>query len=375
MPSYRSFATDPFALGSHADGLRVRWWLLVPWSLCLLWLAGCTSVSTLTGEEVGASIQARYESELFTLTPGRQRHYAQRLYRITGDDKYLPINELHAKRLILSLREEIEGLASADHARSRSREMIEAYPTRTEKQRERRAMLSEWDDIIFARSLLYRLIQLEDYRLLDTPLLAGHERVLDYLASVDFTTFLTDPEVLTIYSAQVANITYFLHQLGILDVRDEVEHAFRSNFPRERVATLSNHEYRNRIYGMTHFVIAASRYYQQQVSAETFDWIFSSFEEELERILTETTEDIYTEVGISFLLAGLTDHPALVRIRSSLVAAYDPRARMIPTSDGGVDLERGGHRNVLAIMLLRWPEVLHPGPDLRNVQALVATAM
>jgi len=35
---------------------------------------------------------------------------------------------------------------------------------------------------------------------------------------------------------------------------------------------------------------------------------------------------------------------------------------MIPSPDGSTDLERGEHRNVLAIMVLGWQGRLYPGP-------------
>ncbi|MFC3285865.1 DUF3541 domain-containing protein [Litchfieldella rifensis] len=334
-----------------------------------MWLAACTSPLTRPAPQVdiASQIQARYEAELFTLPLSKQRHYAQRLYRITGDEKYLPLNRGYAKRLIPGLREDIEGLAQPGYALSRSQALIADYPTRTDKQRARKQMLGEWGEIAFARNLLFRLVQLEYYQLLESPPLAGHERALDYLATVDFRAFLTDPAVMRVYAAQVANIVYYLHQLGIDDLRGEVVTAFREQYPPERDAMLSNAEYRNKIYGMTHFVIAASRYYQQPVSGQEFAWILEEFEDSLPRILDETTEDIYAEVGISFLLAGQQEHPAIERIEAALVRAYNPETRMIPSPSGSNDLERGEHRNVLAIILFRWPDQLTPGPYLSSV--------
>ncbi|SDL19558.1 protein of unknown function [Franzmannia pantelleriensis] len=343
-----------------------RGWLVV-W-LAIIWLTGCAaSGPTATREDVAEAIQARYEAELFTLSPDKQRHYAQRLYRISGDARYVPLSESHAKRLMLRLGESLDGLAlHDDYAARRSQVLLDAYPTRTARQRARRQMFADWDDMIYARRLLFTLIQLDYYGLLDAPRLAGHEPALDYLAQVDFAAFLTDPQVLSVYAAQVANIVHYLYQLGIVDLRDEVVGAFRQHYSPARVAALDVDEYRNRIYGMTHLVIADSRYYQREVSAAEHAWILEAFAAELPRILRDTTEDIMAEVGISFLLAGQQDHPAVTQLREAIVDAYDPQARMIPATDGSTDLERGEHRNVLAIMLLRWPEQLHPGPDLRK---------
>lgn len=347
---------------AYPRGWQVAW-------LAIIWLAGWAALGLLaaTQDDVAEAIQARYEAELVTLPLGKQRHYAQRLYRMTGDARYLPLTESHAERLMRRLDEALDGLSGHDdYAARRSQALLDAYPTRTAKQRARRQMFADWGEMIFARRLLFSLVQLDYYGLLDTSRLADHEQALAYLAQVDFVSFLTDPHVLSVYAAQVANIVHYLYQLDVVDLRDEVVTAFREHYSPARVAVLDVAEYRNRIYGMTHFVIADSRYYQRTVSAAEHAWILDAFAAELPRILRETTDDIMAEVGISFLLAGEADHPAVARLREAMVDAYDPRARMIPATDGTTDLARGQHRNVLAIMLLRWPKRLTPGPHLRE---------
>lgn len=339
----------------------------------MLLLSACVSTGGVDAErddrEIAAAIQARYEAELFTLGLSRQRHYAQRLYRITGERRYVPVNEAYAARLVLTLRRDIQGLARSGYVSLRSRESIENYPARTEKQRRRKAMLGEWGEIAFAKNLLFDLDLAHDYGLLATPALSGHERALAYLGNVDFRTFLTDPEVIEVYAAQVANMVYSLHQLGIADLRGEVLEAFRRHYPPERDSRLSRASFRNKIYGLTHFVIAASDYYQQPVSAVEYGWVLDYFADNIERIIEKTKADIYLEVGLSFQLMGRTTHPVLDRVRQALRRKYDPQARMIPAEDGSTDLSAGEHRNVLAIMLLRWPGRLTPGPDLSAVDA------
>ncbi|RCV87205.1 DUF3541 domain-containing protein [Billgrantia montanilacus] len=336
--------------------------------LFFLLLAGC-AVSTAELErerhrEAGLAIQSVYEAALPELSMSKQRHYAQRLYRITGEPRYREIAHAHGRRLVLQISDDIEGLADPSHAAARSRQIVEDYPQRTAKQRARKAMLAEWGEIPFARQLLFRLVQADYYGLLDTSAMDGHERALDYLAGVAWEQFLTDADVMGIYAAQVANQVHFLHQLGIADLREEVVAAFRRQYPDGSVAGLSEAEYHNKLYGMTHFVIASSRYYQRWVDPQDYAWILESFAEDIDRILASATEDIQAEVALSFLLAGREAHPAVGRIRDSLVAAVDPQAGIIPSTKGSTDVERGEHRNVLAIMTLRWPGRLYPGPDL-----------
>ncbi len=351
--------------------------VLVTWLIVvLLSLAGCAvqqrdfeqQERALDHAAVAEAIRERYETALPDLPRGKQRHYAQRLYRITGDARYLPLNRDYGQRLVGRIREEIEALGTPGHAERRAREKVAAYPTRTEKQRRRKRMLAEWGEIAYAKRLAFDLTQAKYHGLLNAADLPGYHQALDYLASVDFRTFLLDPDVMAIYAAQVANLAYYVEDLDVTDLREEVITAFRHQYPPWRDARLSTAEYRNKIYGMTHFVIAASDYYQRPVSAEEFRWVLDAFAAGLERILADTKEDIYTEVGISFLLAGEEDHPAVTRLQDALVEAYDREARMVPSEQGGTDLAQGEHRNVLAIMLLDWPERLYPGPKISPLQ-------
>ncbi|WP_168012386.1 DUF3541 domain-containing protein [Halomonas salinarum] len=343
-----------------AKGLWARFVLL-----CLLYVlvTGC-AFSPLSQQDMVAEIRTHYETAFDTLPVTKQRHYAQRLYRITGDDLYLPPLQDYGARLIGSLQEDLHGLAQPDYSARRAAGMLDRYPERTAKQRRRKQMLGEWDEMIFAKYLAFRLNQARFHGLLNDHLLPGIDRAKEYLAGQPLRDFLTSPEVIDVYAAQVANLTYDLYGLGVTDLRHETAMAFRNHYPAERDTALSQASFRNKIYGMTHFVIAASDYYQYSVDPVEFAWVLEYFDTHLERIMAETKADIYTEVGISFLLAGLTDHSAVARTRQALTRAYDPVARMIPGEHGGTDLARGEHRNVLAIMLLDWPEMLYAGPQL-----------
>lgn len=336
--------------------------------MIVLALAGCAAIAPHAERDAqrdaGLAIQEIYERALPTLSEDKQRHFAQRLYRLTGEQRWRPLNRAYGERLLAGLEEDIVGLAEPGYAAARSRAIVADYSQRTAKQRARRAMLGEWGEIAFARSLLFRQVQAEYHGLL--PAIEDHERALDYQAEVEWAPFLTDPKVIGVYAAQVANYAYFLHQLGVMDLRREVEAAFQRRYPPDRVAELDDAEYRNWLYGLTHFVIADSRYYQRKVDPEVHAWVLDALERETSGILARATADIQAEVAIAFLLAGREDHPLVGRVRESLVAAVDPASGIIPSPEGEKEVADGEHRNVLAIMVLRWPGRLYPGPDLSD---------
>ena len=331
----------------------------------MAWLAACTLPALEPAgadARVAASIRAHYEQVLPDLPEGKQRHYAQRLYRITGDARYLPFNRAHGQRLVRQIGAEAQALHLPGHAARRASQLLADHPMQTDRQRVRKQMLAGWGQMIYASQLAFELFQAQSYGLLNERDIPGHGAVLQYLASVDFRSFVLDREVMSIYAAQVANLVYFLHGLEVTDLRHEAMAAFRQQYPPGRDAALSQAEYRNKIYGMTHFVIAASDYYQKPVSAQEFAWVLDEFAASVNQILARGKEDIFTEVGISFLLAGQPEHAVVRRMRDAIVRAYDPVARMIGSEQGDFHLAGGEHRNVLAIMLLLWPEQLHPGP-------------
>ncbi|SER90145.1 protein of unknown function [Vreelandella subterranea] len=336
--------------------------------MMVLLLTGCAALEPQAERDAqrhtGLAIQEVYDQVLPTLSDDKQRHFAQRLYRLTGEQRWRALNHAYGERLLARLEVDIVGLAEPGYAAARSQEIVADYSQRTAKQRARRAMLGEWGEIAFARALLFRLVQAEYHDLL--PAVEDHQRALDYLAEVDWEPFLTDPAVIDVYAAQVANYAYFLHQLGVMDLRREVEAAFRRHYPPERVAELDDAEYRNWLYGLTHFVIADSRYYQRKVDPAVHAWVLEALEREADNILDRATADIQAEVALAFLLTGREDHPLVGRVREGLMAALDPASDIIPSPSGRVSLAGGEHRNVLAIMVLRWPGRLHPGPDLSD---------
>ncbi len=348
----------------HPVQSRLRWVLL--WLLCCL-VVGCATSYPLSQQDIAAEIRDRYDTAFDILPAAKQRHYAQRLYRLTGDERYLPPLQDYGRRLVASLQKDITGLVQPGYAARRAAALLERYPERTRKQRRRKEMLGDWGEMIFAKYLAFRLNQARAHGLLNDQQLPGADRAIAYLEDQPYRNFLTSPDVLEVYAAQVANLAYDLYGLGVADLRHETKAAFRAHYPPERDAALSQASFRNKIYGMTHFVIAASDYYQHQVSAADNAWILEAFDARIDRILAETKEDIYTEVGISFQLVGLTDHPVVAHTQQALISAYDPEARMIPGEFGSTDLARGEHRNVLAIMLLDWPRRLYVGPRLESV--------
>ncbi|WP_051311647.1 DUF3541 domain-containing protein [Zooshikella ganghwensis] len=317
-----------------------------------------THESLVQYQQASNILRQTLETSLFTLPPRKQGHYGIRLFRLTGDKKYLATSLYDA----YVVADRLDFIAS----RLDDKNYIEKYVKRVRRKQHnnykgklRREVLASNGEFIFYSSAILpfmnRMDELGLQSIHNTKLRAA-------LKKFDFKSVLLKPEVIRAWAAQSANWVYWLYQLDIVDLRKSYKDAFVKTFENDQ--NLKGDAYSNKIYGLTHFIFAASRYYQQPVDKKQFAWIYDYFEKNITRILKETKPDVIAEVGVSFLLAGEVYHPVVKQCREYIMQAIDTEHKMIPSVDGEWDLAKGEHRNVLAFMLFYLPQPLHPGPYL-----------
>ncbi len=229
----------------------------------------------------------------------------------------------------------------------------------------RKAALKPWPEFVFYTDALLRYASRIDEFGLTGPC---HQLLIEVLKRYDFEPALTDPAMIKSWAAQLINYVYWAKQLGVRDYLDTYTKAFNAVYPNEQDEQLDKKQFRNKVYGLTHFVFAASGYYQKPVDAKEFAWILDYFEANIERIIKDGTDDIIAEVGVSFLLAGKEDHPVVSKTRNHIIGSFDEQAQFIPSISGRISYASGEHRNMLAMMLLGWTGELHPGPHLAKLK-------
>lgn len=319
-------------------------------------------VHHLTGEQVYQQIKTNFETNLYTLPPRVQGHYAIRQFRMTGDTKYangalidlLTIAEAQAY-FACNLNKpnfiDDESALAASLLGNKTRGLA------------RKEAIAPYPKFMLLTDLLRFSSRIDEFGFTGPC----HDLLLSTLKAHDFTPSFTDKKMIESWAAQLINYVYWAKQVGVGDYYQAYKTAFINTYPDNKDATLSKAQYKNKIYGMTHFIFAASGYYQNEIDPKEFQWILDYFEKNLDRIIADTTEDIITEVGISFLITGHNNHNVTQKVKKHIIAAYNPETQMIPSPSGESDLSSGEHRNVLAMMLLDWPETLHPGPFLSTI--------
>jgi len=316
-----------------------------------------------THAAIANAIQVYYESRFDELKPVYQGHWVLRLYRISGDARYLEelsdYGDFLSKQFLLY----VEGLGDPVLRALKTEELLGPVPkSNMGKAGKRRQVLAQATDYLYMHQLLFLTFLTQSIGLDD----GNHEAYQTALAALrgfSFQPYFMDKNLLLNFAAEVSNDVYFLKKLGLGDFEDEFLRFFKETY-RLAGEDVDKVIFENKIYGMTHLMIADSEYYQKKVSRKKFRWILDYFDKNVDVILARLKPDVAAEVGLCFLLAGLPDHSVVAKTRRFVAGAWDPASGMIPSVLGHTDLNHGEHRNVLAIMLLKGFTQLYPGPDL-----------
>lgn len=314
--------------------------------------------------DIASQIQSHFDTNLDKMSRVRRKHYALRMFRITGSQQYLQPIISDVLATARWFPRNLESLDQPDYAQRRTTEILSSYIGSSQRSQARRKLLSESGTMVFNCLILYELNKLKELGLLETPRFENTARGIDYLKKVDWRSFVLKPEAIRVYSAQLANDVYYLLNLGIEDLRQDFNTAFQQTFPDREDGQLSAEDFEAKVYGLTHIIIASSRYYQQTVNQAEFAWIFQWFEHNINRILREIKADVLTEIALCYLLVNQPEHQIVDRIKQALIENFDPISQMIPGTTGSLNLQAGEHRNVLTVMVFHWPEKLNPGPYL-----------
>ncbi|WP_341503518.1 DUF3541 domain-containing protein [Gallaecimonas sp. GXIMD4217] len=314
----------------------------------------------ISDHQAAATLQHTFESRYLELSGAARQHYSLRLYRLSGEKRYLVdiINDAYDTASRLNHYVDMLG---DDQARLAESKRLIGNISKGPRGKKRRAVLKDTGDLRYAMYLSYLLAKVDDLGLKHRH----QERLLAYLKGHEaLQAKLLEPGFIRAYAAQAANYVYWLYQLGVADLRADFDLAMQRAYPDARDEALSRQQFKNKIYGLTHIILADSGYYQRQVPAERHRWILDYFEAHRNDILARTSEDVMAEVALCLLLTGQQGHPLIGEVKQRLKASIHPEAGLIPSVSGKLELSSGEHRNVLAMALLNWPEQRFQGPDL-----------
>ncbi|MCE2593675.1 DUF3541 domain-containing protein [Motilimonas cestriensis] len=297
-------------------------------------------------------IKAKYEAALFTLTPYTFAHFGLRMYRQTQDPKYALSLWVDAVRIANSLSKFANEVETPEQVHQYSLQKLNQLKGKKDERSKRRyqATLAYPEYLFLGINLLSNMARANEFGLKHQQ----DAKLRAILRRYDFAAYASAPEMIKAWAAQLANQVYWLRQLGEQDVVAEFTKGLRLAYPDARDHLLSEQQFNNKIYGLSHIIFADSQYYLHPVKESDHQWIYDYYRNNIDEILKRCKEDVIAEVGINFLLAQLDNDPVVLKTRIAISAAIDRQHHMVPSVTGDLELERGEHRNVLAIMLLDW---------------------
>ena len=322
-------------------------------------------ISRLCHANIGEQILKEYQSKLYALPVTHQEHFAVRMYTLTGKDEYLNpiINYLYL--LSHRYRYLYKNTKNERMIEMENKRLLTIAETDTEKTKRRIEKSLKFPRIAYYLNLLILTNKIHFFHMEKTPLFPDTSKVINILRAQNnnFESFLLDEENIKIYGAQLINYVYYLYDLGIIDFREAYINKFKAVFSDSLDKQLTDLDYSAKIYGMTHFILSESRYYQRPLKPNSFDWITRYLNTHIDQIIARTEYDVIAEVGVSLMLTNKYDVKVINKIKSYLERNYDENCSMLPNKEKSFDLTRGEHRNILTIMLFMWPEKLTPIPD------------
>lgn len=304
-------------------------------------------------------IQKTYEASLYTLPAFISGHYGLRMYRQTLNEKYAAAVWSDMARVASRLNMFASEVYTPEQIQKYSSKRVTGYlKDSTERNKIRYQVTKDMPEYIYLGvGLLGSMARANEYGLKHRE----DEKLRQIIRRYDFSKYATDQGMIKAWAAQLANQVYWLRQLGEQDLVDEFIAAFKKVYPDSDDVSLSDQQFGNKIYGLTHIIFAASGYYQYPINERDHQWLYDYYRNNIDTIISRGKEDIIAEVGINFLLAGLDDDIVVFKTRMAIQQALNREYGLVPSVTGEVDLKKGEHRNVLAIMLLDWKGV-HVAP-------------
>lgn len=320
--------------------------------------------------KISDDILSNYKNHYFLLNTYSQGHFSLRLYRQTLDPMYKNGVVVDLYRIANQLNIFANDVDTPEKIFLYSQKNLASYKQKQDVRSGVRyeATKNTPEYFYLGLDLISAMARVNEYGLKH----AQDNKLRAIINSYDFSKFITDKKMIRAWAAQLANQVYWLKQLNIADYTADFIDTFRTTYPDMEDKNLNRQQYENKLYGLTHIIFSESMYYQKSVPESSYQWIFDYFRNNIDTIVLRAKADILSEIGVCFMLADKANDPVVEQLKQALIKKYDANKEMIPSVNGGYDIENGEHRNTLAIMFLNWQQP-HIAPTINNHPEMFAT--
>lgn len=311
------------------------------------------------------TIVENYEENLFTLGLKYQSHWSTRMWRVNPNERYLRViyNSFQLETLGIFPRL-LSWLNEEKSAEDIGLEMLENYKPKAIKKKLRLKFYREKPEITFFLNLISYIFRVKSLELHKLEYLEEfYNKAIKKLIELKIEKEILNKNLIIVNPSSVANTIYYLKYLGIANQDSVLLTVYKDHWlnfvPQNRL------DWQNKVYALTHLIIAATFFYQQFADPKIFSWILDFFEENIQEIIENTNPDIIAEVGLCFKLCKINNNPAINKVEKLLISRFDPNIRYIPKEENN-SLSKAEHRNIVAILFFTSDLNLNPGPNILN---------
>ena len=295
-------------------------------------------------------IRVKYEQNAFRLKPSKAGHMGMRLWRNYNNEKYKYLLLQGINYTASSLDKLIVNGLDTVSLNSYVERSNTKYKAKTKKKKLRKKTFTSFPMYrLMGTKILRHIARLDELGLQHKH----HDSFMDLIHAYDYESVFTDSKMIKAWGAQLANQVYWLNNLNIADYRKAFQKAVAETYPDVEDDKLSTQQFENKIYTLTHIIIAASEYYRYQVNYKDYASIIDYFRLNVDTILKRCKEDVIIEVGLSLLLVD-ESFPEIEIIQTDINNKVDKSKNMVLSNYGNSKIAQGEHRNIIAILLLDW---------------------
>lgn len=303
-------------------------------------------------------IKAAYEKNLFYLPLDELGHFFERLYKVTGDKKYLNILSYYFYiNKVPALKKSLFKLRNKTYSLNQPKKL-----PRNSRARIRRTLYKKRPEIEFFNCLFIDLLFAKITHLDKGVLRKEIPEIIKLLKKIDFEKIYLNKEAVIRDNSFTFNSAFILKYLGIQDFTDKILALFKLIYFDDKMRLkkpVLRYEYLSLIYSMTHIIISDSGFYERFVRKH--HWIIDYFAKNLDEIVKKVTPDILSEVGLCFRLCKKEAfYPkAFKQTLNYLLKVVD-----FTKLNNKHYVIKKEHTNSILLLLFNKKFKLHPGPNL-----------
>ncbi len=320
-------------------------------------------------EEIAEEIAKTFENRSYVLNFIHRSHFMVRLYRTTNNDMFLnPVIE----RFLIEKEEimkDFDNLNKKRYIEKRSDELFDYLEKKHDiKHLKRAELFRRRKEFLFYYHIMQHLYFWRVFDLNKGKMRKHYSNGIKFLKKFlkddDFEHFFFDTDMIKYFGTQLVNCVYYMKHLGLVDITKKFNKRYKEVFDDRKDKELSDYLYKNKIYGLTHFVIAGTNYYQRYSSKREFGWILSYFKKNIRTIIKRTNPDICCEVGLCFKLCKVNAKKELDLLRKHIIRKFSKKLGYIPR--GKKTMDSSEHTAAVSYLFLSNFKKLYKGPNIRE---------